>query len=52
MLYNFVVNLLVGGYSPALAFIPLVVSGILVFVFVAVILNFFFSSISQFLFKS
>ena len=52
MLFNFVSGLLSAPFPDPYYFIPLVVTSMLIFVLSAVILNFFFGAISQFLFKS
>lgn len=52
MLHNFVVDIIGGPLPVAYAFIPYVLSGLLLFVFSAIILNFVFGAISQFIFKS
>ncbi len=52
MVYNFVLDMLGGVLPAAYGFIPYVISGLLLFVFCAVILNLFMGAFASFFFKS
>lgn len=52
MLYDFVVGMLGGSLPAVYGFVPYIVSGLLLFVFVACLFNFFINTMLQFFFKS
>lgn len=52
MFLDFVRDMLGGVLPPAYDFIAYILSGVVLLVFVAVILNLFFNSITSFFFKS